>query len=770
MFDQLRKVMADPKCNPLPGFEEADITFMPTFKYDVWKSVRATNKDKRKSVRRSRRASDKSERPSMERPSSPSGRLDFVPEIEGMEESSDGPDSPEVTHGVLHCSEPPVMSPVAETPPRGFDLPLPDTMSLASLDREDGVARERERDWDRERSREATPHSSSRKSTTTLRSERSELDPDGANGHGNPAVPGMSPLTQASHDVPRRASGAWSRESRDWSRTSRDTASRSTTQELVGATKRGGSNLKAKTQKLMGILRLGRKPAARPLPPAMPADAASARRHSQTSFRSNLMSEDGRLSVLSENGEAPYPAGGALSPNLVNGDFDLNTTPQGGGFLLPDGAPVHRTTSTASIVSASGRKVASPPRRPNSLIRSFSGRSLNEDAEDEEDCTIDTRTGVYDTSKKQRVPSWCDRVLWKTHVIPDPVDDAAEMDDNVSIASSRDGPLLRLSHAFSNLSGRMRRRSSFMEPGPEARPSPPLFPSMSTSISAPNGLAPAVAPDELAPVFESDPPTPADGTPTTESSRQLGDSTILNPLASTLPAHIRSLSSPARRRGRSVTFEAPAPLALSLRRELSPTAEDQPSTPTPPLNGLGNGAPPSSPLVPRRASSSTESTPSRGPSFGLGRRMSMSSIGSIGSSGSRTSRRRSEDPTLTRTSPTLHPLKAVRSTGQYNELGRPRAHRGSDGAISMTGQPNQTGLSALTRFFRDLPGRFHSRVSLFHGSEPEVEEEPVVEGPKRHLVGEVQVLHYGTIDDAGMRQLEGRSDHRPAIFSAAVYV
>ena len=40
----------------------------------------------------------------------------------------------------------------------------------------------------------------------------------------------------------------------------------------------------------------------------------------------------------------------------------------------------------------------------------------------------------------------------------------------------------------------------------------------------------------------------------------------------------------------------------------------------------------------------------------------------------------------------------------------------------------------------------------------------------RHQQGEVVCLHYGTIDDAGMRQLEGRSDHRPAIFSAAVYI
>jgi hypothetical protein len=35
MWDQLRNVMRDPAQNPLPGFEEHEIDFPPTFKYDV---------------------------------------------------------------------------------------------------------------------------------------------------------------------------------------------------------------------------------------------------------------------------------------------------------------------------------------------------------------------------------------------------------------------------------------------------------------------------------------------------------------------------------------------------------------------------------------------------------------------------------------------------------------------------------------------------------------------------------------------------------------
>lgn len=54
------------------------------------------------------------------------------------------------------------------------------------------------------------------------------------------------------------------------------------------------------------------------------------------------------------------------------------------------------------------------------LKRRLSGRAgyvgdSPESSSDEED----TREGVYDSSSKQRVPSWCDRVLWNTHIVYD---------------------------------------------------------------------------------------------------------------------------------------------------------------------------------------------------------------------------------------------------------------------------------------------------------------------------------------------------------------
>lgn len=67
--------------------------------------------------------------------------------------------------------------------------------------------------------------------------------------------------------------------------------------------------------------------------------------------------------------------------------------------------------------------------------------------------------------------------------------------------------------------------------------------------------------------------------------------------------------------------------------------------------------------------------------------------------------------------------------------------------------------NAFTRFIHDIPNWLHRH----HGSttEAEVDTErslPVEdEVQRRHLKGEVVCLHYGTIDDAGMRLLEGRS-------------
>ena len=81
-------------------------------------------------------------------------------------------------------------------------------------------------------------------------------------------------------------------------------------------------------------------------------------------------------------------------------------------------------------------------------------------------------------------------------------------------------------------------------------------------------------------------------------------------------------------------------------------------------------------------------------------------------------------------------------------------------AQPVLGHPEERG--AFARFLRDIPNWLHRHTSIHSSDEPaaladaaEQESEPVP--VKRHMKGEVVCLGYGTIDDAGMRALEGRS-------------
>jgi hypothetical protein len=165
-----------------------------------------------------------------------------------------------------------------------------------------------------------------------------------------------------------------------------------------------------------------------------------------------------------------------------------------------------------------------------------------------------------------------------------------------------------------------------------------------------------------------------------------------------------------------------------------------------------------SPLAkPRRTSSATESTPARRTS--QPRQGSVSSRrGSVSGGSLSLPRRRQTEGNVG----ALDKLTPVKSTGHSSSLSDNSRRRLSGdlksedapASASASGtrsrrQSTETGpppsMNVIARFLRDLPGRFHSRVSLFHGSDvdPELKED------RRHLAGEVEVLHYGTIDDAG---------------------
>jgi hypothetical protein len=82
-WDQLRNAMMDPTCNPFTGFQEGTIDFPPTFKYDVWHSVKTTNKNIRRSLRRRNSVTKpRTQDSSAGTSATPVKVLDYVPEAE----------------------------------------------------------------------------------------------------------------------------------------------------------------------------------------------------------------------------------------------------------------------------------------------------------------------------------------------------------------------------------------------------------------------------------------------------------------------------------------------------------------------------------------------------------------------------------------------------------------------------------------------------------------------------------------------------------------
>ena len=330
--------------------------------------------------------------------------------------------------------------------------------------------------------------------------------------------------------------------------------------------------------------------------------------------------------------------------------------------------------------------------------------------------------GVYDSSSKQRVPSWCDRILFKSTVKPDP-----EPEDDTHAAPQRNAVSL-LAQAWRSF-----RRSS--STSLRSVHNPTANSATVTTSSSSNPIS-STSPADSEPGNAMQPPLP---TPYVPRRKRVRPHSI----------DVSTLASPSQ----------PASLATT-RPGTSSGAQTQR-----PLGGKGN-TPPN--LPPRKpvALSTLAISPDQ---------HHREPVSSFTGSLTRPSPTSSSDGPLSATSPT--------SSGGSGRRGHPRwrlmsfLSRDAEAARDATGPADHAATSAAVASPtadsdadspRSIPGTAAPSSSLPGGGEPDGAS-AATESP-RPRKGDIVCLNYRTLDDRGMCRLEGRSDHRPVIGVYAIYV
>nr|XP_019013431.1 uncharacterized protein I206_01498 [Kwoniella pini CBS 10737]OCF52212.1 hypothetical protein I206_01498 [Kwoniella pini CBS 10737] len=752
MWDQLKLAMKDPNLNPFPGFEEGPIDFPCTFKYDVWKSVRATNREIRKSTKR-RKSTASTASADFGSSANIAKNLSYVPEGDAIEEVDD--DNPDTS------------------------------LTRESLPKANGS------------DDEMTEGNFSRRSFESSRY---------TSGAG-------TDIEEDSDDIPATYRNQHQHQHRPF-----EVALKEKTRHLLGLVKMDGILTSSPRRPGAGI---GRK--------------VSVKRKISLKRQKDLMEgyESRRTSVSSFQEHTDQP-----STPTSEGHRRVSTSSRYDGsnegpMLDGLGLAPPIVESSSSVYSSSPpreKEKDKPPltRRLSIMKRTMSNRSVKnasnlEDDDDEEEVPdeIDRREGVYDTSKKQRVPSWCDRVLWKSHITPDPEDDSSHA-KSVRLDVDSHTPFHRLSNVFSNLGGHLKiqmTRTASMDPGPADR--------MNLRIRTSNSPEESVQPILSEPSLVASPPDSPTFSPKINTT---GEGLIPLPRK---PSPIRPVpSSSPSKDGKRVFFSNTAPdrlipsMGIGMIRSGSAPGEHRPKLDKRPASASGNQNKITfdSPISP------TVDTLRSGPMTRNGRvRSNSDSTGLEGKKDEEKKKGRISDgileidrkPTANvkihtnskdssrESSPERKLLKIFdldkrirtisnstpsehKSSTSFKNLLHPSESSTSMHRISTihtSTQPTQTSSTGLgvetngklggresdkhtfIKFIKDLPSWLHRSSS--HAPEDiliHVQDQNENEIEKIWKKGEVRCLHYGTIDDAGMRLLEGRSDHRPAIFAGAVYV
>ncbi|KAI0249898.1 hypothetical protein BJV78DRAFT_1362618 [Lactifluus subvellereus] len=375
--------------------------------------------------------------------------------------------------------------------------------------------------------------------------------------------------------------------------------------------------------------------------------------------------------------------------------------------------------------------------------RSFAGDGTVEDDDDR---------GVYDSSSKQRVPSWCDRILFKSTVEPD-----EDEDDNAPSAPQRTAVslLAQAWRSFRRSSTSSLRSNSTVTTVPTAAAIVPPSSNLSASTSVPHA-----DPEPDAARF----PQATTPTPYVPRRKRPRPRTIDVAAAATYASHAAALATshphphPHPHPGASSSSSSSAhetthprsPAGANPSASASPTrtmtapstltvTPDQHARATPRL-ASSSSSPSRTPLasLTNSAAGSSSSVPSSG-AVSVGAAGSGPGLGSAGGGGRGNQRWR----LLSFLSP--RDVEAARDAEDAGDVADPAGStvRKLATAAVTSSSPMSSVLDVVASALHEAP---------------------------RPRKGDVVCLSYKTLDDRGMRRLEGRSDHRPVIGVYAIYV